>query len=517
MKVAHLTTVDSTLRFLLFPQLRAVIEAGGEAVGISSPGPWVAGLGEDGIRHVALTSSTRSMSPGSDIKTAVQFWRVLRSERPDILHTHNPKPGLYGRVLGRLAGVPVVINTVHGLYATERDSPAKRALVYGLETLASRFSDLELVQSAEDLRLMTRWRISRPHRTRFLGNGVDLRRFDPERFPVGFGAAKKAELGIGDEVVVVGIVARLVAEKGYPELLAAMERLGPSYLLLAVGPEDPQKDDALELQALARDGVLFLGHRDDVDELYTAMDIFVLPSHREGFPRAAMEAAASGLPIVASDVRGCREVVENEVSGLLVPVLDPGALAKAIARLGNDPGLRQSMGRAGQTKALAEFDERLVVSRVIAAYRRAARHKGLAAIWPGSGPCGEVTIRDELPSDRRLLRRLLAKPGSRKPRLGRASLSLVAEDRAGPAGVACAVGGGRGAARLVGLFVAPDARGGGVGRLLLRSLLDRLAKSGATEVVAESTDHATSALLRTVGFTADPTGKLVSGPGRSSV
>jgi glycosyltransferase involved in cell wall biosynthesis len=515
-KVVHLTTVDSTLWFMLFQQLRAVVEAGGEAVGVSSPGPWTAKLAEGGIRHVAIMSSTRSMSLRSDLRAARELWHVLRSERPDILHTHNPKPGLYGRVLGRLAGVPLVINTIHGLYATERDSPAKRALVYGLEALASRFSDLELVQSAEDLRFMTRWRISRPHRTRFLGNGVDLDRFDPDRFPVGFGAAKRAELGIGHEVVVVGIVARLVAEKGYPELLAAMERLGPNYLLLAVGPEDPQKADALERRALARAGVLFLGHRDDVDELYTAMDIFVLPSHREGFPRAAMEAASSGLPIVATDVRGCREVVENEVSGLLVPVLDPEALAKAIARLGNDPGLRQSMGRAGRTKALAEFDERLVVSTVIAAYRAAARHKGPAAIWPRSGPCGEVTIREELPSDRRWLRRLLTKPGSRIPGLRRATLSIVAEDRAGPAAVACAAGGGHGRARLVGVFVAPDARGGGVGRLILSSLLDRLAGSEATEVVAEATDHQTSALLRSGGFTPDGTGRWVSVLGRSS-
>jgi glycosyltransferase involved in cell wall biosynthesis/GNAT superfamily N-acetyltransferase len=514
-KVVHLTTVDSTLWFMLFRQLRAVVDAGGEAVGVSSPGPWAARLGEGGIRHVALASSTRSMSLRSDLRAARELWHILRSEKPDILHTHNPKPGLYGRVLGRLAGVPLVINTVHGLYATERDSPAKRALVYGLEAIASRFSDMELIQSAEDLKFMTRWRLSRPHRTRFLGNGVDIGRFDPNRFPHGFGAAKRADLGISPEVVVVGIVARLVAEKGYPELLAAMQRLGPNYLLLAAGPEDPQKKDALNRQSLAREGVLFLGHRDDVEELYAAMDMFVLPSHREGFPRAAMEAASSGLSIVATDVRGCREVVENGVSGLLVPVMDPEALATAIARLGKDPGLRKSMGRAGRAKALAEFDEEQLVARVIAAYRRAARHKGPEAMWPTSGPCGEVTIRDYMPSDRRVLHRLLAKEPSPRSRLGPASLSIVAEDRAGPAGVACAVGGGRGAARLAGVFVAPDARGGGVGRLLVRSLVDRLAESGATEVVAESTDHETSALLRNVGFTADPTGKLVSGLGRS--
>src|SRR5688572_14870024 len=243
MKVAHLTTVDLSLFFLIRPQLQSIVALGGEAVGISAPGEWVDDLTADGIRHIPLAASTRGVAPMRDIRAAWQLWKILRRERPDILHTHNPKPGLYGRILGRLAGVPVVVNTVHGLYATERDSVMKRALIYGLEAIASRFSDLELVQSAEDLRLMTRWRISRPRQTRFLGNGVDLARFNPDRFPAGFRSTKRAELGIADEVIVVGIVARLVAEKGYPELLMAMQRLGPRYLLLAVGPEDPQKVD----------------------------------------------------------------------------------------------------------------------------------------------------------------------------------------------------------------------------------------------------------------------------------
>ena len=507
MKVAHLTTVDSSLQFLLLPQLRAVVGAGGEAIGISSPGPWTDRLEQAGIRHIALASSTRSMNLKNDFKAAREFWRVLRAERPDILHTHNPKPGLYGRVLGRLGHVPVVINTVHGLYATERDSLAKRLLVYLLEAFASRFSDVELVQSAEDLRFITRWRLSRPQRTEFLGNGIDLGRFDTDRFPVDYGASKRAALGIEEGATVVGIVARLVAEKGYPELLAAMDRLGPGYLLLAIGPEDRQKVDALDARDMGREGVLFLGHRDDVDELYTAMDIFVLPSHREGFPRAAMEAASSGLPIVATDVRGCREVVDQDVSGLLVPVLDPNALAATIARLGNDPGLRERMGKAGRVKALAEFDETQVVSRVLAAYRKAARRKGHSNIWPPSGPCGEVRIRQEVPSDERLLRRLLG----RIPARGRDPLiiSLVAEDDAGLAGVASATYQDGKTARLSRIFVAPDARGGGLGRVLVNSLVESLEARAIGEVVADSIDSATLCLLQTVGFQVDAAGRSV--------
>jgi glycosyltransferase involved in cell wall biosynthesis len=181
-KVAHLTTVDLSLRYLVMPQLTAATRFGWEAIGISAPGPYVAELEAAGIRHIPLPTSSRGWGLRADLRAAGDLWRILREEKVDILHTHNPKPGLYGRILGRLAGVPIVVNTVHGLYATEDDATAKRAAVYLTEGVASRFSDAELVQSVEDLELMTRYHITRRHRSALLGNGVDLSRFDPERF-----------------------------------------------------------------------------------------------------------------------------------------------------------------------------------------------------------------------------------------------------------------------------------------------------------------------------------------------
>ncbi|HDL49220.1 MAG TPA: hypothetical protein ENH33_04580, partial [Actinobacteria bacterium] len=195
MKVAHLTTVDISLRYLVLPQLEAVIAEGGEAIGISAPGPWVEELEAAGIRHVALPSSTRGMNPLADLRAARELWHILRAEKPDVLHTHNPKPGLYGRVLGRLAGVPIVVNTVHGLYAAPDDQWWKRAVVYGLEAIASRFSDAELVQSAEDLELLRRLHITPAPKLRHLGNGVDLTRFDPSRFTDAALAGVRRELG----------------------------------------------------------------------------------------------------------------------------------------------------------------------------------------------------------------------------------------------------------------------------------------------------------------------------------
>ena len=122
-KVAHLTTVDLSLRYLVLPQMTAAGRLGWEAIGISAPGPYVAEVEAAGVRHIALPTSSRGWGLRRDLGAARDLWKILRAEQVDILHTHNPKPGLYGRILGRLAGVPVVVNTVHGLYATEDDPP----------------------------------------------------------------------------------------------------------------------------------------------------------------------------------------------------------------------------------------------------------------------------------------------------------------------------------------------------------------------------------------------------------
>ena len=149
---------------------------------------------------------------------------------------------------------------------------------------------------------------------------------------------------------------------------------------MVVGPPDEEKADSLGTAdmdaARAVGNISFLGRRDDVEDLYHGFDIFVLPSYREGFPRAAMEAAASAVPVIATDVRGCRQVVDDGVTGLLVPVRDELALAAAVEDLAGDAPRRRAMGEAGLRKAVAEFDDRRVVERTLAVYERLleARH-----------------------------------------------------------------------------------------------------------------------------------------------
>ena len=374
-RLIHLTTTDISLALLLLPQLEAFRAAGYEVIGVSAPGPYVDTLQAHGIRHVPLHRSTREMDPVGDVASMVEFLRLCRELRPDIVHTHNPKPGLYGRVAARLAGVPVVVNTVHGLYALPTDPWPKRAVVYGLERIAAACSHAELLQNPEDLPVLRRLRIP-DERLHVLGNGIDLTRFDPSD-RAGLRSEVRSELGYGDDDVIIGAVGRLVEGKGYRELFAAMRhvrRRHPQAQLLVVGPRDDAKPDAIPetiMDGLGDgDGIRFLGLRHDVERLYAAMDLYVLASHREGFPRSAMEAAALQLPIVATDIRGCRQVVDHGHNGLLVPPRAPTALAHALSELVADPTRRASMAEASRAKALASFDDRTQVRITLDIYER---------------------------------------------------------------------------------------------------------------------------------------------------
>ena len=371
--VVHLTTVDMSLALLLLPQLTAFREAGYDVVGVSAPGQYVPMLEDHGIRHIALDRSTRSANLRDDLSAARAFVQVCRSLRPDIVHTHNPKPGVYGRIGARLARVPHVVNTVHGLYAQPTDPLLRRAAVYSLERLAATCSDMELVQNPEDIPTLRRLRIPR-RKLRLLGNGVDLNRFDPERHAA-VRQQVREELGISDEEVVVGLVGRLVAEKGYREVFEAARTVRQRHQgarFVVAGPDDPDKADAITAaeqdRATAEAGVRFLGAYEQVERLYAAMDLYVLASYREGFPRSAMEAAAMGLPIVATDIRGCRQVVDDGRTGLLVPARDPEALAEAIERLVADREQRVRMGAAARGKAVAEFDDRRQIEITLEVY-----------------------------------------------------------------------------------------------------------------------------------------------------
>jgi len=372
LRVAHLTTIDMSLALLLRTELEEDVAAGFETYGLSAPGPYVPEIEELGVTHVPLDALTRAWGPRHDAAAARELVRALRRIKPDVLHTHNPKTGVLGRVLGRATGVPVVVNTCHGLWIRPGDPWARRAFVLATESVAARASHAELYQNATDHATLRRavpaWR------SRVVGNGTDLTRFAPDPLAR---AAVRRELDVADDELLVAGVGRQVAEKGILEYVEAAAQLAGKARFVWIGPEDPDKPDAVS-HAVHSTDVTFLGARSDMPAVYNALDVFVLPSHREGFSRSAMEAAACEKPMVLSDIRGCREIGTHDEHVLLTPAGEPRSLAAAIDRLLTEPDLRTRLGTAARRRALAEFDQRRVAGVSIDTYRAVAARRGLA-------------------------------------------------------------------------------------------------------------------------------------------
>jgi glycosyltransferase involved in cell wall biosynthesis len=382
-KIAHITTIDMSLRYLLLNQMIAIQKAGYEVVGISASGPNVPVLEAAGIRHIAVPM-TRNFTPFADLVSLWHLYRVIRREGFTVVHTHNPKPGLLGQLAARMARVPIVVNTLHGFYFHEHMPERWRRFYISTEKIAALCSDVILSQNSEDIQTAIEEGITSPSKIKYLGNGIDVQRFDRNNLNAAQISQKRSELGLRRDSPVVGFVGRLVAEKGILDLLQAARLVLqhiPDAQFLVVGPLDSEKKDALTPTIADEYGIghafVFAGMRHDMPEMYALMDLFVLPSHREGFPRSPMEASAMGVPCIVTDIRGCREVVEQNVNGRLVKLGDVDALAADIVSLLSQPELARQMGKEGRRLAVERFDENLVFEKVKVEYARLLKENNL--------------------------------------------------------------------------------------------------------------------------------------------
>jgi glycosyltransferase involved in cell wall biosynthesis len=385
-KVAHVASVDLSLRFLLLNQLASLRDAGYAVTGISASGPHVQALQERGIPHIPVRL-TRAITPVADLAALWRLYRVMRRERFTIVHCHTPKAELLGQLAARLAGVPIVVDTFRGVPDRAERGRLRRWLIAAMARLAAARADLVLCQRQEAMDALLRQGLCPPDRVALLGNGIDIERFSRAGLNPHDVEMAREELGIKPSQPVIGFVGRLVREKGILDLLAAMRevrRRVPDAQLIVVGPTDPDKPDAVTPATARRagdgKGAIFTGLRTDMPTLYALMDVFVLPSMRESFPRAPMEACAMGVPCVLTDIPGCREVVDPNRNGLLVPIGSPPAIADAIVTLLTNRDLADRMGRAARLKAIESFDEQRVFATVKAAYARLLSERSIGPV-----------------------------------------------------------------------------------------------------------------------------------------
>ncbi len=362
MKVVEVINVDFSLRHFLLPLMRGIRARGHEVVGVVAEGSLLADVRAEGFR-IEPAPFVRRLSPLAQWRAFWALVALLRRERPDLVHGHMPISGLLARLAARVAGVPRVAYTCHGFLFNQPGPWPRRAASFLAEWLGGRITDVFLTVSEDEAADARRLGIAR-HATA-VGNGRDPALFRPDP------AARRrirAELGVPDGQVVIAAVSRLVRHKGYPELLAALDHV-PGAELWVVGdrlPSDRGLDLTPALDAAVSAGrARRLGYRTDVPAIMAAADIFCLPSHFEGLPMSVIEAMLTGLPVVATAIRGPREQVVDGVTGLLVAPATVAPLAAALTRLTENPGLRAALGAAGRARALERYDEAATVSRTL--------------------------------------------------------------------------------------------------------------------------------------------------------
>jgi glycosyltransferase involved in cell wall biosynthesis len=309
--------------------------------------------------------------------SAIQRMRgILRQGKYDCVDSHNRNASLVARVAAYLEDVPVNLYTAHGFYFHDGQPGWLRELTVLLESALARITDFTLSQSAEDVAFVVKRGLIKPDRIAHIGNGIDFRRFGARLDR----NAAEAQLALGPSSFRITTTGRIVRGKGFEDLLSAFGRLRrsvPDSQLVMIGGNIAQDVEPFQREFEARieaaglgSSVRITGIVGNVEEYLSAADVFVLPSYREGLPRSLIEAMVIGVPCIATDIRGCREIISDRDTGFLYPAGDVDELLNLLLRYFEKPDERAQMAARGRAAATRDYDERNYVSKQVAIIER---------------------------------------------------------------------------------------------------------------------------------------------------
>ena len=379
MKILHVCAVDFTVKNLLLPQVDYLVSQGLSVEIACSPGQEVERLQQKGYAIHSIQIN-RQIEPISNLISTYQLYKLMRQRGYDAVHVHTPIASVLGRIAAKLAGIKRIIYTAHGFPFHDQSSRKEYHLYFIIEKLCAVGTDLILTQSYEDFITAQKSSLCAPNQVRYLGNGIDVDRFNRNRLnPIQQTQLRKS-LGIPNSAnLIIGTIGRLNNRKGSGYLVQAAAQLLPhlpNLHILIIGSQlstdaDPFQAELVEkIQQLGLEShVTLTGYRQDTPELLGLLDIFTLPTFaHEGLPRSILEAMSMELPVVTTNIRGCREAVVDGITGFIVPSQDSEKLADALGKLLADPSMRKTFGQEGRQRVEAEYDERIVFERLQTAY-----------------------------------------------------------------------------------------------------------------------------------------------------
>ncbi len=326
----------------------------------------------------------QQISPLNDLITILKLTQLFQKEKPALVHTFGTKPCALARIAARLAKVPVIIGTISGLGILYSKTGIKytniRFFYEVLQKVASHFSDLTIFQNEDDREKFIVRGIAPPEKTAIiLGSGILTEKFNPGRFSPAERKQIRKELGIPLDSFLVTMISRLIRAKGILEFCEAATALKKEgrFSFLLIGSVDEGNLDRLSADEIeyVRSAVVWAKERNDVDLVLAGSDIFVFPSsYGEGIPRVLLEAASMELPLVATDIPGCRVVVDDGKNGILIPPKNSADLAQAIRSLAANKALREDFGKISRDKIVNTFDIKHIIAKTEEIYTDLLSH-----------------------------------------------------------------------------------------------------------------------------------------------
>ena len=316
----------------------------------------------------------------SNIKTVYELIKLMKQEKPDIVHVHTPVAAVLGRLAAKIAKVPAVIYTAHGFYFHD-GMPKSRYYIYYLieKIMAKFFTDYLFTQSKEDYEVATRHHfLSRKnaYHYRWISNGIDLEdKFNYDKVNQQKIKLLKKEYDIKKDDLIITFIGRLVEEKGIIDLLEAVERVKYQNIkVFIIGDTHQSERDTMTFKKLEKykkhHNIIFTGSLDNISDYLYLSDIFCLPSYREGMPRSIIEAMAMKNAIITTNIRGCREEVEDNINGYIIPINAPQYIATKIDTLANNPELLAKFKNKSHEIANKHYDERQVVQKQLQVFEQ---------------------------------------------------------------------------------------------------------------------------------------------------